>query len=113
MRAHASRLSVSQAASVQLQECQLKPTQVPRWCADALDPGASLVWSAAGACWLAPASGGSPLALVQMILGGGKPLAMQSMLAELPRTMLVSVGSIAHLGATGSGASGSETVGPN
>lgn len=43
------------------------------------------------------------VALVQMILGGGKPLAMQSTLAEEPRTTLESDGSMDHLGATGGG----------
>lgn len=42
----------------------------------------------------------SELAFVQIIRGGGKPLATQSILMENPRTMLVSVGSIDHLGAT-------------
>lgn len=43
---------------------------------------------------------GSPAALVQMIRGGGKPAAMQSMLIEVPRMILVSLGSMDQRGAT-------------
>ena len=75
----------------------MRPTQTPSWCEERAD---SVL-----AAELGPASwrllvGGSPLAFVQMILGGGKPLAMQSMEADEERTMLVSVGSMDHFGAT-------------
>lgn len=46
------------------------------------------------------ATSGDEAAFVQTIRGGGKPLAIQSMLAELPRTTFASVGSIDHFGAT-------------
>lgn len=46
------------------------------------------------------AASGDEVAFVQTIRGGGKPLAIQSMLAELPRITFASAGSIDHFGAT-------------
>lgn len=79
-------------------EVEVLLTQVPvGWSNGCLDVGCS--------CWAADCACGcctwaeSP-ALVQMMRGKGKPVAMQSMLAEEARTTLVSAGSSDHLGAT-------------
>lgn len=70
------------------------------WVFVLVDAGVGELLAAVAAAVSVASAAAGWLAFVQIILGGGKPLAIQWMLVDEARTTFVSLGSIVHFGAT-------------